>query len=62
MRKGGDSVALNEFLLREAKEKCFEIEIKTVKEFEREKEKWKKVETTRIDNVINTKWKDFLAK
>ncbi len=62
MRKGGDSVAFKEFLLREAKEKCFEIEIKTVKEFEREKEKWKKVETTRIDNVINTKWKDFLAK
>ena len=41
MKKSGDSVAFKEFLLREAKEKCFEIEMKTVKEFEKEKDKCK---------------------
>jgi len=31
-------VSIPEFVIQEAKEKCFEIEVKTLKEFEREKE------------------------
>ena len=33
----GDTVTLIEFLMIETKEKCFEIDIKTLKEFEKKK-------------------------
>ena len=38
---GGDTVSLIEFLMIETKEKCFEIDIKTIKEFNKQKEKEK---------------------
>ncbi len=61
MKNGQDSVILREYQLIKAKEKCFEIQIKTAKEFEKEKEKCKLVGTKQIDLDIKKKWKDFKA-
>ena len=61
MKKGQDSVILREYQLIKAKEKCFEIQIKTAKEFEKEKEKCKLVGTKQIDLDIKKKWKAFKA-
>ncbi|CAK59852.1 unnamed protein product (macronuclear) [Paramecium tetraurelia] len=52
-----DQISLAEFVLQEAREKCFEIEVKAFKQFEKEKKQIVEKEKSNIQEEINTKYK-----